>query len=109
MHVHAARHERRKTESADTDSDVVIRGKFRTRPERGLRKEKMKSTFEIDGYLAVIPHIQNVYPPEEIVNIGWQWGFKYTSGVFEFFTCKTLKEATESYKKLSLAIEEYYK
>lgn len=68
----------------------------------------MKSTFSVDGYLAVIPHIQNVYPPEK-EKVGWCFGFKYTSGMYEFFTYKTLQEAQIQYKKLAQAIDSYYK
>ena len=67
----------------------------------------MKSTFSIEGYLAVIPHIQNVYPPEK-EKTGWTFGFKYTSGVFEFFTFKTLGKARKEYNRLAQAIDEYW-
>ena len=68
----------------------------------------MKSLFDINGYLAVIPQIQNVYPPE-IDNIGWKFGFKYISGVFEFFAYETQSEAKIVYDELAWAIEGYYK
>ena len=68
----------------------------------------MKSTFSIDGYLAVIPHIQNVYPPEKD-RVGWCFGFKYVSGIFEYFTYRTLSEAQTHYNRLSAAIEMHYK
>lgn len=68
----------------------------------------MKSLFSVDGYLAVIPQIQNVYPPEKD-RVGWMFGFKYISGIFEFFTYKTLTEARMNYNKLTSAIENYYK
>ena len=71
------------------------------------RKMKNNSVFSIEGYLAVIPHIQNVYPPEKD-KIGWTFGFKYTSGVFEFFTFKTLSEVRAHYNRLSGAINSYY-
>ena len=67
----------------------------------------MKSLFSMDGYLAVIPQIQNVYPPEKD-RIGWTFGFKYISGVFEFFTFKNLPEARMQYNRLARAIEDYY-
>ena len=70
---------------------------------------KFKTLFSIDGYLAVIPHIQNVYPPEKDRHIGWCFGFKYESGVFEFFTYKTIKEARSNYERLAQAIDKYYK
>lgn len=67
----------------------------------------MKSLYIIEGYGAVIPHIQNIYPPEK-TRVGWQFGFKYISGVFEFFTYKTLSEARSHYNELVKTIEEYY-
>lgn len=66
-----------------------------------------KSTFAIDGYLAVIPHIQNVYPPEKD-KVGWCFGFKYKSGMYEFFTYKTLQEAKQNRNRLSEAIDKYW-
>ena len=62
----------------------------------------------MDGYLAVIPHIQNVYPPEKDRNSYWEFGFKYTSGVFEFFSFKEHEEAWDNYGRLAQAIDEYY-
>ena len=67
----------------------------------------MKATFSIEGYLAVIPHIQNVYPPEKD-KVGWTFGFKYKSNVFEFFTFKTLKTARQEYNRLAKAINDYW-
>lgn len=67
----------------------------------------MRSLYMIEGYGAVIQHIQNIYPPEK-TRVGWQFGFKYTSGIFEFFSYKTLNEAREHYNKLGKAIEEFY-
>ena len=67
----------------------------------------MKSLFSIDGYLAVIPQIQNIYPPEKD-RAGWCFGFKYVSGVFEFFTYKTLQHARLHYRRLAEAVEAYY-
>ncbi len=68
---------------------------------------KNNSVFSINGYLAVIPHIQNVYPPEKD-RVGWAFGFKYTSGVFEFFTFKHLQETRLHYGRLADAINSYY-
>ena len=70
---------------------------------------KLKSIFSMDGYLAVIPHIQNVYPPEKDRLGHWEFGFKYTSGVFEFFSFKTCREARSNYERLAQAIDGYYK
>lgn len=66
-----------------------------------------KSLFEIDGYLAVIQKIQNVYYPEK-VTAGYEWGFKYESGIFEFYTLKTLKQALKEYERLGKALEDYW-
>lgn len=67
----------------------------------------MRSLYMIEGYGAVIQYIQNIYPPEK-TRTGWQFGFKYTSGIFEFFTYKTLDEARNRYNELGKAIEEFY-
>ena len=67
----------------------------------------MRSLYGIKGYLAVIPHIQNIYPPERI-EVGWQFGFKYTSGIFESFVYKTKEEAVFHHSELATAINNYY-
>ena len=67
-----------------------------------------KATLSIAGYLAIVPKIQNVYPVER-VDAGWQTGFKYDSGVFEFFVYKTKLEAKNLYLRIKKAIEDYYK
>ncbi len=43
------------------------------------------SLFEVDGYHIVLAHVQNVYPVEKD-KFYYEWGFKYTTGIFEFFT-----------------------
>lgn len=63
--------------------------------------------FRIGSYSAVIPHVQNVYGPER-VETGWQWGFKYVGGVFEFFTCSTRVKAAKDHARLVAAIDSYY-
>lgn len=68
----------------------------------------MISLFAIEGYLAVIPKIQNIYPPEK-AHTGYQWGFKYDSGIFEFFTLQTLFQARSEYNRLSIAVDNYWK
>lgn len=45
----------------------------------------LKSVYEIDGYGVVLPMVQNYYPVENNDAGGFYWGFKYTSGVFEYF------------------------
>ena len=68
---------------------------------------RVNPSFEINGYGAVIPHIQNYYPVERC-SVGWQFGFKYQSGVFEFFQYKTRTKAIWERKRLIKAIEDYY-
>lgn len=58
-------------------------------------------------YGVVIPHVQNIYMPEEVAN-GWQYGLKYKSGVFEYFPCKTKKLAMQGFKELEKAINDFY-
>ena len=69
----------------------------------------MIALFKIDDwdYVAVIPHIQNLYSPEETPS-GWQYGFKYTSGIFEYFQCKTKEEADIKFSELESAVEIFY-
>jgi len=67
-----------------------------------------KATFEIQDYTAVIPKIQNIYPVEEGGRIGWSFGFKYESGVFEFFHYETATQAEYDWLRLLTAIESYY-
>lgn len=67
----------------------------------------MKSLFTIDGYHAVISHIQNIYPPEKD-RVGWQFGFKYKSGIYEFFTFKTVREARREYERCAKAVDDFY-
>lgn len=67
-----------------------------------------KATHEIQDYTPVIPKIQNIYPVEEVRQIGWEFGFKYDSGVFEFFIYKTKSQAEFDRLKLLVAIDNYY-
>lgn len=67
-----------------------------------------KSTIAIKGYLAVIPKIQNVYPPEENDAGWWDVGFKYTSQIFEFFSFRTHKQAQDVYQRIEKAIDDFY-
>jgi len=71
-------------------------------------KTKREALHSIEGYLAIIPKIQNIYPPEK-TDTGYQWGFKYDSGVFEFFTMKTAAEARAEYKRCADAVEQFYR
>lgn len=68
----------------------------------------MKALWRLDEYSAVIPHIQNIYAPEKDRREGWCFGLKYSSGVFEFFHCKTEDEAERKHRSLADAIELYY-
>lgn len=73
-----------------------------------MDKPIRKATFEIQSYTAVIPKIQNVYSVEEGKRIGWEFGFKYDSGVFEFFSYETATQAEYDWLRLLTAIESYY-
>lgn len=66
-----------------------------------------KATHMIRGYGVVIPKVQNWYPVEK-GEVGWEFGFKYESGVFEFVSYKTKSQAECDLRKLVEAIEEYY-
>ncbi len=68
----------------------------------------MKALYRFEDYSAVIPLIQNVYAPERDRNVGWCFGFKYTSGVFEFFTFKKRSDASAEHDRLITAIEYYW-
>lgn len=61
-------------------------------------------------YSAVIPMIQNVYAPlpEEHKGCGWYWGFKFSSGIFEYFNLPTREEACREHERLLVAIDEYW-
>lgn len=45
----------------------------------------MKALYEIEGYGIVLAQVQNYYPVEEDKPNMFNWGFKYLSGVFEYF------------------------
>lgn len=55
----------------------------------------MTRTYEIRGYGIVLSKVQNYYPVERTTS-GWQFGFKYDSGIFEFFDFKTKLEAVKA-------------
>ena len=67
----------------------------------------MSAVFEIDGYLAVLPHVQNIYPVEQD-KFYWCWGFKYTSGVFEYFMYQSEKEALKIHDSFIDALNLYW-
>ncbi len=79
-----------------------------------MKKESVKhpykdmgSVFKIEGYHAVLPHVQNVYPVEK-EKFYWGWGFKYCSGVFEFFSYKTKGDAQKIHDLFLKALNSYW-
>ena len=67
----------------------------------------MKSIFEIEGYHVVLEYVQNVYPVGKD-KFYWEWGFKYCSGIFEFFSYKTKGEAVKVHDNFVEAINSYW-
>ncbi len=74
-----------------------------------MNRQLKKATHEIQDYTAVIPKIQNIYPVEEARRIGWEFGFKYESGIFESFNYRDAGQAQIARKKLLAAIDTYYR
>lgn len=69
----------------------------------------MNSTFEIEGYGIVLPLVQNYYPVEEDKNANsFCWGFKYTTGVFEYFHHSQKSVAEFQRTKFITALNNYY-
>lgn len=70
----------------------------------------MISTFEIRGYGIVLPQVQNYYPIEidEDANCIYSWGFKYVSGVFEYFHYSTAQRAELDRNNFIEALENYW-
>ena len=65
--------------------------------------------FVIDDYIAVIPHVQNLYKPEKESHVdAWFWGFKYKSGVFEYFTAPTHTAASLQFEMMANAVDSYW-
>lgn len=62
---------------------------------------------EMNGYGAVLPLVQNYYPVEEDAGI-FCWGFKYTTGVFEFFYHQTREKATLQRDKFISALNAWH-
>jgi len=73
-----------------------------------MSKKESLATFEIEGYHAVLLHVQNVYGVEKELDY-WFWGFKYTSQVFEYFSYRTLEEAQKVHDEFIEAINLYWK
>lgn len=67
----------------------------------------MLATFEIEGYHVVLPYVQNIYPVEK-QKLCYEWGFKYTTGIFESFSYKTKKEAQEIHDGFISALNLYW-
>lgn len=68
----------------------------------------MSATLRIADYYVVLAKVQNVYGVERDRDVGWCFGFKYDSGVFEFFTYRTKEKAERHLKRLLLALDAYY-
>lgn len=69
----------------------------------------MTSTFEVDGYGIILPQVQNYYPVEKCIKIDrYYWGFKYISGIFEYFYYVTESEAEYERKCFITALNNYY-
>ena len=67
----------------------------------------MQTLFEIDGYHVVLNYVQNVYPVEKD-KFYYEWGFKYTTGIFEFFSYKTKKEAIQIHNAFVKALNAFW-
>lgn len=63
--------------------------------------------FEIDGYGCVLSKVQNYYPVEE-AKVGWCWGFKYESGIFEFFYHRLKGNAEKERQDFISALKAYW-
>lgn len=68
----------------------------------------METLFEIDGYCVILAYVQNVYPVEK-EKFYYGWGFKYTTGIFEFFSYKTKKEAIRTRGAFLNALDSFWK
>ena len=66
-----------------------------------------KGVCEIDGYGIVLSQVQNYYPVEEDKIGIYCWGFKYISGIFEFFHYSSIREAEETRDKFKAALNTY--
>lgn len=77
------------------------------RSNRVASNDGLSSIFEIDGYGAVLPLVQNFYPVQRDAG-SWCWGFKYTTGIFEFFYCKTKEKAICQRAAFIAALEKWH-
>jgi hypothetical protein len=64
--------------------------------------------FEVSGYGCVLPHVQNYYPVEEDKPGMFCWGFKYISGVFEFFYYPDKQQAVKDRQSFIDALDAYW-
>ncbi len=63
---------------------------------------------EINGYGVVLPQVQNVYPVERDKCGCPFWGFKYLSGVFEYFNYKYEHDAKRERNMFIDALNQYW-
>lgn len=64
--------------------------------------------FEINGYGCVLSKVQNYYPVEIDKPGMYCWGFKYNSGIFEFFYYFVKGEAKKERQAFINALEAYW-
>lgn len=68
-----------------------------------------QTTFDIDGLIVVLHYVRNIYPVDEDARgVGYEWGFKYTDGSWEFFVYKTKKEAKKIWSAFVKAVQSYW-
>lgn len=81
---------------------------LKTALDKGVGSSSLLSAIhEIEGYGIVLPLVQNYYPVEKDAGI-WCWGFKYKTGVFEYFHHQTKEVATAQRSLFVAALEEWY-
>ena len=66
----------------------------------------MRNIHEVNGYGIRLSLVQNYYPVEEDAGI-WCWGFKYISGIFEFFYYADKDKAGESRANFIIDFDNY--
>lgn len=67
----------------------------------------MNNVYEVNDYGIVLAQVQNYYPVEEDKPGMFYWGFKYASGIFEFFYYTDKAEAEEVRKNFIIALNNY--
>ena len=65
------------------------------------------SLHEVNGYGIVLPLVQNYYPVEEDAGV-FCWGFKYKTGIFEFFYSETEPSANAQRQEFIRALDAWY-